>query len=38
MSFLEPWCNFGSPVHRREGMKQTVRSFVGMDVHKDVKS
>src|ERR1700722_52185 len=23
----------GSPVHRREGMKQT-RSFVGMDVHK----
>src|SRR5580698_8220417 len=31
MSFLER--TIGSPVHRREGMKQ-IRSFVGMDVHK----
>ncbi len=34
MSFLELNCNFGFPVQRRRRQTQTVRSFVGMDVHK----
>jgi transposase len=38
MSLLESGRGFGSPVERRIRDMQTVRSFVGMDVHKETIS